>query len=264
MSERRMGDVLYHRGIQGVLVAAHMESSNEPSEIDWSRLSAVKVGFYPRAPALHRVSHDCSGMMRTAIRQAVAAGYERVGLFMAQWWDDASDRSWSTGFLIEQNNVPSSRRIPILRSACNHKEWVSGLSSRHSVIDQTALAKWYEAYRPDVILGFSPKALAKVGSLGLSVPEDVAYVDVCLECSNDGIAGVRQNGEIAGEVATAMLVAQIQQNLFGAPTVATSTMVEGTWSDGASMPAARGPRTCAEKVDNRVHLGEGALLASSP
>jgi LacI family transcriptional regulator len=264
MSERRMSDVLYHRGIQGILVAAHMESNDELSKMDWSRLSAVKVGYYPREPALHQVTNDYCGMVRMAMRRAMAAGFERVGFFMAQWWDDAAAKSWSAGFLIEQNNIPSNTRVPILTSACDREEWVSGQPSRHSTGDTIAMAKWYQMYRPDVIIGFSPLVLAKIGLIGLVVPRHVAYLDLCVENANEGTAGVRQNGEIAGEVAASMLVAQIRQNLFGKPAVATSTLVDGTWRDGASMPTVSELAACAEMVDVREHIGEGMLQTTSP
>ena len=105
-------------------------------------------------------------------------------------------------------------------------------------------------------------ALRAIKELGLSIPRDVAFVDLCLEGTVSGVAGVRQNGEIAGEVATALLVTQIQQNLFGIPAVATSTMVYGTWIEGASMPAAHARASCVENLDIRACLVEDAMLAA--
>lgn len=262
MSERRMSDVLYHRGIKGALVAAHVRSGGNPSEFDWSRLSAVKIGCYPHTPLLHRVTDDYSGMVRLAMRRVMSAGFDRIGLFMSQWWDDEADQSWSAGFLIEQSRFPSGRRVPILHSACSRQEWTSSAPNRHSLSDSAALAKWCQAYRPEVIIGFSPLVLAKIRQLGLSVPKDVAYVDLCAEGTAGGVAGTRQNREIAGEVAVALLVTQIQQNHFGPPAVATSTTVDGTWLDGASMPEA--PTTCPrpEKLEVHARIGDDALLAT--
>ncbi len=112
MNQRRMSSMLYHRGIRGVLVAAHHENSDELSEIDWSRLSAVKIGCFPHGPALHRVIDDYSDMVRLATRKSRALGYERVGLVMAQGWDDFSDRAWSAGFVIERETCsPASASL---------------------------------------------------------------------------------------------------------------------------------------------------------
>ena len=262
MSARRLSDVLYHRGIKGALVAAHVRPGDEPSEFDWSRLSAVKIGCYPHFPLLHRVTEAYSGMVRLAIRRVLSAGFDRVGLIMAQWWDDEADQSWSAGFLVEQSKFPVGRRIPILHSVCSRQEWTSGAPSRHSQADSAAIAKWYQAYRPEVIIGFSPLVSAKIRQLGINVPEDVAYVDLCAEEAADGCAGTRPNREIVGEVAVALLVTQIQKNLYGPPSVATSTTVDGTWLDGASMPTAAATCLLPGKLEIHSHVGDGALLAT--
>lgn len=263
MNQRCMSNMLYHRGITGVLVAAHMEASDELSEIDWSRLSAVKIGCYPHAPALHRVVGDHSGMVRLAMRRIRAAGFERIGFVMEKGWDDLADQAWSAGYLIEQTNVPANRRVPVLRFASGEREWTPGQPAQPSSRDLAALGRWYRDYRPEVIVGFSSTVLGRIGQLGLAVPGDVAYVDLCHEQVGSGVAGVRQNGEIAGEVATAILVGQLQQNLCGTPTVATSTMVDGTWVDGSSLPKARLSGRYVEALNARERFDRGTLLATS-
>ncbi len=264
MNQRRMSQMLYHRGINGVLVAAHGETSDELSEIDWSKLSAVKIGCFPPAPALHRVIEDHTGMVRLATRRIQAAGFERIGLVLGQGWDDFVDQAWSAGYLIEQSKFPASMRIPILRLARVQREWRPGQSEQKSLCELAAFGRWYQDCRPEVIVGSSLAVLGKIGQLGLAVPRDVAYVDLCLDGVDSGVAGVRQNGEIAGEVATAMLVGQIQQNLRGAPAVATSTMVDGTWIDGPSMPTVLASGRGGEALAACEHLAESALRSSQP
>ena len=229
--------------------------------MDWSRLSAVKIGCFPRTPALHGVSDNHGGMLKLAMRRILASGYERVGLVVTQAWDDVADQAWTSGFHFEQSRMAAATRVPVLRFATARQDWKLRPAHQHSSEDD-AFAKWYRTYRPEVIVGLSPAILSKTVRLGLSIPRDVAYVDLCLERADTGVAGVRQNGEVAGEVATAMLVAQIQQNLFGLPAVATSTLVDGTWVDGASLPTANARSSGVENLDIRTYPVEGALLAA--
>jgi LacI family transcriptional regulator len=257
-----MSDVLYHRGIHGVLVAAHGETSEDLSEIDWSRLSAVKIGSFPHAPALHRVTDNHGGMLKLAMRRILAAGYTRVGLVATQAWDDVADQAWSAGFHVEQSKMAADMRTHILRFASGRHEGKSVRPVQQRSSEEAAFAKWFRNQRPEVIVGLSPAILSRIMQLGLSIPQDVAFVDLCLEDTVSGVAGVRQNGEIAGEVATALLVTQIQQNLFGIPAVATSTMVDGTWIEGASMPAAHARGSCVESLDIRACPVEDAMLAA--
>jgi len=241
------------------LVAAHQETSDELSEIDWSRLSAVKIGCFPRGLVLHRVIDDHSGMVQLAMRRVRASGFERVGLVMAQGWDDFSDRAWSAGFLIERGNLPSSQRIPIFKFTRGTHDWTAGQTAQQCSGELAALAKWQRDYRPEVIVGYSPAVLGKLGQLKMVVPKDVAYADLCLDRVDCRVAGVRQNSEVLGEVAASMLVGQLQRNLCGLPAVGTTTMVAGTWIDGASLPVARK----VEGLGVGAHFGEAALLASA-
>ncbi|HZZ20239.1 MAG TPA: LacI family DNA-binding transcriptional regulator [Opitutaceae bacterium] len=230
MNQRRMGDVLYHRGITGVLVAAHKDPNAGLTEIDWSRLSAVKIGDFPRAPALHRVIDDYGGALRLAMRRIEAAGFERVGLVMPEGLAGVAEQAWNSAFMVEQCNRGPEDRVPILR--------LRGPKGPSSIAE---LDRWFQEYQPDAVMGGAPEVLVRIRELGLKVPRDVAYADLCLERTDFSVAGVRQNGEIIGEVATAMLVGQLQQNLCGTPAVGTSTMVDGTWFDGTSLAKTSAP-----------------------
>jgi LacI family transcriptional regulator len=263
MNQRRMSNMFYHRGINGMLVAAHTETSSELSEIDWSRLSAVKIGCFPHGPAFHRVIDDHGGMVRLAMRRILAAGFERVGLVTAQAWDSSADQAWSAGFLAEQAHLPANRRIRIFRQAWAEMGRATGLSTRQSSDELVAFAKWHQDCRPDVIVGTSPVVLDMISRIQLTVPRNVAYVDLCLERVDRDVAGVWQNGEIAGEVATSMLVGQLQHNVYGTPAVGTSTIVDATWIDGATLPTVKASVHGLEGLGARARLIENASLATA-
>jgi LacI family transcriptional regulator len=262
MNQRCMSNMLYHRGITGVLIAAHREDSGELSEIDWSRLSAVKIGSFPNTPAIHRVIDDHGGTVRLAMRRIAASGFRRVGLVMGPG-DCTANNAWSAGFLAEQGSVPESNRIPIFRNDGCYRDPVSATRAPIGPGELEALGKWYREHRPEVIVGSSPAVLGMIGQLRLVVPRDVAYVDLCREGADHGIAGVRQNGEIAGEVAASMLVGQLQHNVCGVPEVGTSTMVDATWIDGATLPSSRVPVPRIETLGVRGRLIESAVLATA-
>lgn len=252
MSQRRLSDVLYHRNISGGLIAAQPEDSEDLLELDWPRLSLVKIGCLPHSPSLHRVTDDHCGMVRSAMRRALAAGYVRIGLVMTSWWDDSAEQAWSAGFLSEQSRLPIHARIPVLPLTGGQHDWASGQPAQPYSTETSALAQWYDAYRPEVILAFSPAVLTQLNHLGLAVPQEVGYVDLCLECSDHNVAGFRQNSENTGEVAVSTLVAQMQENTLGVPSVATSTLVGGTWVEGASLPSIAVGRHEYSKNESRI------------
>jgi LacI family transcriptional regulator len=185
-----------------------------------------------------------------AMARIQAAGFERVGLVMSQGQGGLAEQAWNPMFMVEQGNLPADARIPVLR-----------LPNSKGPSSLAELERWFQEHQPEVVLGFSPSVLGKIRDLGLKVPRDVAYVDLCLENPDFGVAGVRQNGEIIGGVATAMLVGQLQQNLCGTPAVGTSTMVDGTWFDGSSLAKTAAPAKIHAKVHGRAALFGNPLLA---
>jgi len=237
LSQRRLSNMLFHRGITGVLLASHRSVCDELLEFDWGRVSAVKIGCFPHAPALHRVTDDQYAVVRVATKRILAAGYQRIGLILPEAWDVSTDRAWSSGFLIEQNRLPGVQRIPIFF----HRSGAVGDASTGEPDDRGReagrLIRWFDKFRPEVILSSWSLLGGLLAELGLMVPRDVGLVDLFLHSSDGRIAGVRQNSERVGEVATEMLVSLMQQYICGVPAIPTTTLVEGVWCDGESLPS---------------------------
>jgi len=266
MNPRRMSSLLYNRGITGVLIACGGELRDEHSEFEWSRFSAVMIGGFHQAPALHRVTDDHGGIIRLAMRKMLGAGFERIGLVSLQRRDVFADQAWSAGYLIAQEGLTTDASIPILRLGGSGPERLSAHAAPDCSNKFSALGTWYRHYRPEVIAGFTPAVLGKIEQLGLAIPRDVFYVDLCLECADQRVAGVRHNRETVGEVAARILVGQLQQNLLGPPAVATTTTVDGTWIDGASLPTISAPRKCEasdDKIKVPVEFADSSLLVSA-
>jgi LacI family transcriptional regulator len=226
MSERRLNSILRARGIAGIISASHQQDSSMAGTFEWKDFSAVKIDYFPSEPALHLVTNDQRCISQMAMHHVIDAGYRRIGLVMPKWWDEYADRTWSAGFLARQRSLPTGDQVPIFEYDL-------------PVFPAPAaeLGRWLERYQPEVIISYSPFVLPPLAELGLSVPRDIAFVDTFLTASNGQIAGVRQNCVRVGELAVEILVGQLLQNIKGIPEFPTATFVEGTWSDGASLPA---------------------------
>lgn len=237
LTPQRLSSMLYHRGITGVVLAAQRESISDLSAIDWSRLSAVRIGCHPHDPALHGIANDCPNMARMAVRRVRAAGYKRVGLVMTSWWDDAVDQGWSAGYLLEQGRAPTNHRVPILRLGGNRSDWLSEPDPSFRAKESALLGQWIREHAPDAILAFSPRVRPLVEQLGVSTGRDLAYADLALEQTDGVIAGVCQHHKHVGELAITDLVTQLQKNILGVQEIPTTTLVGGAWIDGATLPA---------------------------
>jgi LacI family transcriptional regulator len=226
-THRRMSDVLFSRGIQGVVVASQRADCDTPLALEWPRFAGVKIDFFPHDPALHTVTNDQRAMVHLAMRRVRAAGYRRIGFVMPQWWDEIVDLAWSAGFLAEQQRSRSEDRVPIFTYADPAGNYLA---------PRDRFGAWFRRHEPEAIISYAPFVRPHLEAMGLAVPRDVAFVDVFLAANDAATAGVRQNCQRVGEVAVEVLVGQLQQHVLGLPALPTVTMVEGTWCEGASLP----------------------------
>jgi LacI family transcriptional regulator len=211
-----------------VIMASHGRRPDLSLELDWRQFSAVKIDFFPHDPPLHHVTNDQRAIIQLAMRRAIAAGYRRIGLVMSQWWDRCVDAAWSAGFLAEQQELPSHDRIPIL---CVPD------ATRDPAVPRGPLERWLTLQRPEVVIAFGSYVLPRLAELNLTVPRDLAFIDLFLDPTPDRrMAGVRQNCHRVGELAVELLVSQLHQQIHGLPQFPTATLVEGTWFNGASLP----------------------------
>jgi LacI family transcriptional regulator len=238
LTQKRMGRVLYSRGINGLIVASHSRDMGDELQFEWEHFSAVKIDYFPHQPAIHNVTNNQSSIVRLAIRKALAAGYRRIGFVMHRGWDHAVDHNWTAGFLCEQQQIPHGDRLPAhLFPELNPVSRWFNETNPAVLADLKPLEKWLNKHQPDVILSKGGYVLPRLKELGLRIPRDVAFVDLFLEQKDGVFAGVHQNHETVGGLAVEILAGQLQHNKFGIPEVATTTFVEGTWVDGASCPS---------------------------
>ncbi len=242
LSHQRLSDILFARGITGILVSSHLPGNDRPLGLDWAKFSAVKIDYFPHEPELHNVTNDQRTITQLAMRHIMAAGYRRIGLVMPRWWDDFADLAWSSGFLAEQQRLAPEEQIPILFFTSQESQ-VGANGEWQYLVPPSELSAWINRYRPEVLLSTAPFVQAPLRQLGISVPRDIAFADFYL-VPDGHTAGVRHNCSRVGALATEILVGQLQQNTFGIPEFPTCTLVEGTWFAGETLP----PRTAAPAV----------------
>lgn len=237
MSQQRLSQILYSRGINGLIIASHGREMGDALSFDWANFSAVKIDYFPHQPVLHNVTNNQCDIARLAMHKVIAAGYRRIGFVMHRGWDHAVDHLWTAGYLCEQQALTARERIPahLFPEPEPVERWLN--ESKSEVFPEPAAFKrWFVKYRPEVVISKASFVLPLLEEMRLRVPRDVAFVDVFLDHPDGTTAGVRQNHITVGELAVEILAGQLQHNKFGVPEIPTTTFVEGTWHDGASCP----------------------------
>lgn len=244
MSQERLGQILYSRGINGIIIASHSREMGDALQFKWENFSAVKIDYFPHQPMLHNVTNNQCDIVRLAMQKVLAGGYRRVGLVMHRGWDHAVDHLWTAGYLCEQQVLKPRERLPVhlFPEPEPRERWLNE-SETEVFPDPKAFMAWFRRHKPDVIISKASFVLPILRKMGLSVPGDVALVDVFLDDFSGATAGVRQNHTAVGALAVEILAGQLQHNKYGIPEIPTTTYVEGTWHDGATCPLPAGVKT---------------------
>ena len=251
MSQERLSQILYSRGINGLIIASHGREMGDALEFDWEDFSAVKIDYFPHQPALHNVTNNQCDVARLAMQKVISAGYRRIGFVMHRGWDHAVDHLWTAGYLCEQQVLLPEERIPahLFPQPEPVERWLNE-SKSEVVPERKAFEAWFNKYRPEVVISKASFVLPILKRMGLRIPRDVAFVDVFLDDLAGEVAGVRQNHTTVGALAVEILAGQLQHNKYGVPEIPTTTYVEGTWHDGVSCPQRRG-RAARAKGDEK-------------
>lgn len=209
MSARRLGDVLFNRGIEGVLLALDAPGAFDGEGFGWERFSVVSSGSGLGLLACPCVASDPEGAMCLALRRVLEVGYERPALVCH-----------------DQPALPLSPGLPSLIV----KEGAAAMSA------EALLSAWLRAHSPDVLVCSGDETLAWLRSAGLSVPGALAVAAVMSSEGDCDVAGFHGLDSCAGETAAELLAWKLRENQRGLPVKPCTTLVQGEWRSGESLP----------------------------
>jgi len=217
---------LKEQNITGLVLAA-FDPGFAPVVLDWRDYCLVKIDSLHMDPPAPVVGSDHRQDVRLAIQRLRALGYRRIGLAIGRADEDATERLYTAGYLLEQRSLAASERIPELLFPYN---WSMAEASN-------LVSAWIKAHRVDAVMCNSSLIGRMLRNAGLAVPQDVACASLCLLDQDERLAGVCPNPRVVGAKAIALVTALLKSGEHGVPEFASRTYVKSTWQDGSSAPA---------------------------
>jgi len=230
-SPRALSRILYHRGIQGVLVLAFDNESR--LDLHWEQFFTVFVGPENDAVHVHNVQADFRGALRIAVNQAVERGYRRLGLALMDHQASGTDDPFLAQALLEQRRL--RRRFgsqpPLFEFAGDANA-------------AAACSKWVHTHRPEVIIasGVMPYYWLRdapfygTGKRGWRIPEEVAFMLLRNPSPDNEIAHIDLGESTQGSFAVDRVHHQLQYGVVGLPQTPMRTLVPPRFVDGATLP----------------------------
>lgn len=224
MSVGRFRDVLDARGIQGLLCFGSPDFDERfPDELD--HFAVVTVGLSISSP-MHRVTSHFFNDLYRALDRVYDMGYRRPGLILGEYEENRSAHVYPSAYFGWCEHVLGNPLLmPILR--------LSG-------IEESSIAEWYRANRPDVVICVHLyDEVRKVPEIfegcGIKVPDDVGIAAVSQLLEGSELSGMQQNQELIGAWAVELLASRVMNQDFGLPTYPKIQMVDSQWVDGRTL-----------------------------
>lgn len=219
MTPQRMARLLRARNISGLLLAPQPEADLS-IEFDFKRFSAITFGYTLVKPPLHMVTLHQFRSMKTLFQKLLDLGYQRPGLALANESDRRADRNWSAAFWSKQRDLPHRQRVPLLLG---------------DPLTQDVFTKWFQKYRPDVVVSIWAMVHDWLKAAGEKVPETTGLALLSVPDGGKLFSGIWENPELIGSRAVEFLVDLIHRGECGVPDVPLYQLVDGTWVDGKTL-----------------------------
>jgi LacI family transcriptional regulator len=221
---QRFETILQTRNIRGVLIPPH-PSQPDWGNLNWDNFSVIRFGLSVISPHSHVVTSDHLRSIVSSVEKIHSYGYKRIGFVLPADFDLRSGGSYTGGFIAAQRMFGLAHCLPALLTSYN-------LTNESF---QTIFKHWLNKNKPDAILTVDKRILSALKQFGLRIPEDIAVAaatihDIPLD------AGVDQNSEEIGRIASETLIALINANERGKPIIPRRILIEGSWVDGSSLP----------------------------
>ncbi|MDD5350079.1 MAG: substrate-binding domain-containing protein, partial [Chthoniobacteraceae bacterium] len=226
---RRASQVLFHRGIRGLLVCPLPVSRGHLS-LQWGKFAAVAFGYSLLRPKLHLFTAAHYRSIITSMRKLRAMGYRRIGMVTAHEMDERMDRMWTAAYRTEM--LPQNEAIPI-HFYSEMTYWHAPEAEKKTVVKE--FLEWYRKYKPDAIITSSSPVFYWLTDAGHRVPEDVAVASATLQEGESLTSGIIEPSPEIGHAAADFLVSMLQRGEYGVPAIPQRVSLEGKWFDGKTI-----------------------------
>ncbi len=214
----RLAEILYARGIQGVILPPVREGISELG-FDYAHFSAVAASHSIRGGMrLHAAMPGQYANMHLIMRQLATLGYNRIGFFTDEELTLRSESRWLAGYLAAVYLRHGTLLIPPL------------ISPR--LLDAQTFERWFLKHKPDAVVSTEPFVMKWLRELKIPVPEEVGFAStsVAEELFGEPVSGVDEMPEAIGAASVDLVSGQINRNELDVPACPKAVHFTGEWT----------------------------------
>ena len=220
----QLARVLFHRGIRGVLVGLIFREDFARA-FPWQSFIGVGCSLGYHQPPINVVVSDFHHAMERAWREAVQAGYRRIGVALLEEVGavDLFDKVSAALFCQSRLN-PELEPIPV---------------QTFPLADRSSFCTWLRQHEPEVVIGFNDTVHWWLRDAGLKVPDATAFISLDTENvpqRERTLSGMNPDYAFIGRTAIGQLDILLRTNQIGIPERPLTVHVPPVWIPGDTLP----------------------------
>lgn len=236
---KRLADILYNRGILGIIVA-QISTPGFCATFDWSRFIAVACSEGSERPPVHLIMPNHFKAVQDAWDHAWAAGYRRIGLML---FDDPRAIDYHercAAFLERQRMAADAQRIPL------HAITLVRVDPEIAARALRDVDAWMRQWKPEVILGFSNFFCRLLHDAGWLSPDKFRFYDLWISQMPSLNPGMYLSQDEVGRRAVEYLGVMLQGGERGIPDHPATIAINFIWRESAPKSKGKGKRTAKQ------------------
>jgi LacI family transcriptional regulator len=223
ISMRRIAQVLYQTGIEGVIITHPCRRFR----LNWDFLASISLEGTMLSPLINSVTADYYSNLLLALKVLRRFGYRRIGICLDEAVDRCAAHTCDAATQYFQSHLPKAEIIPAL-----YYKWGSLANQK---LGKAQAIAWMKRHRPDVVVGLSNQLLDWVKTAGFHVPGEMGVVHLATDDDVSDWAGVCSHRRQIGSAAVELLVSLMRSRRFGIPELPLNTLVRGEWHPGRTL-----------------------------
>jgi DNA-binding LacI/PurR family transcriptional regulator len=227
----RLKDVLFARGIRGLLIMPPSERTHLPELAEFP-LAMATIDYSLKEPNLHRATPSYFQNMEMALRICAQRGYKRMGFCTYREEVDRIGMHWMGAFCGWRDLQPDGR-IPVhLNPHLTEGNGKDDPKAWKNCRDH--FYAWLDREQPDLIVANSLFFYEWLQERKVRSPEELGFVHLGMNPTEKSVSGVDQNHRQVGAAAVDLIINQLQKNIHGVPDAMQTVLIYGTWRDAGT------------------------------
>jgi len=233
---RRLNDILFSRGIRGILVQDSIRSHIE-DELDQEHLVVVHVGLKKEHAMLSSVHLNHFRAIHVALRESERLGFKRIG-FIVPGWEEGARRlqQAALGLQVQLRHDVEEKRRPA--SKAEVVGVVHRTHARSAPILCDEVAELMEA-EPDAVIGIGLWCRKALQALRLPPRKEPPFAIINPPPNGQAMAGFEPAAPGIMERAIDLLHHRLLDHDFGTPRLPQSITFLPAWQDHSSFVLGR-------------------------